>query len=187
MSLRPNAVESLPPATPHWYPEETSKLHLTHGPVRPLQLNVDPVLRRAPQPLPQALPRCLAISIDIYIGRRSVLKLNLGRNDVLFIPSPHDLGAFLFRLIENRAEFRLRLCRRPRRHAAPRVNDHYSHFFAFRAFDRDLRRSMPESTSGELLKNSDIVLALCAGVRRSEEHTSELQSLRHLVCRLLLE
>src|SRR5437899_8863249 len=26
-----------------------------------------------------------------------------------------------------------------------------------------------------------------AGVRRSEEHTSELQSLRHLVCRLLLE
>src|SRR5258705_12236251 len=26
-----------------------------------------------------------------------------------------------------------------------------------------------------------------AGARRSEEHTSELQSLRHLVCRLLLE
>src|SRR5258705_9978641 len=26
-----------------------------------------------------------------------------------------------------------------------------------------------------------------AGVGRSEEHTSELQSLRHLVCRLLLE
>src|SRR5437899_9844782 len=26
-----------------------------------------------------------------------------------------------------------------------------------------------------------------AGFRRSEEHTSELQSLRHLVCRLLLE
>src|SRR5438045_5299726 len=32
-------------------------------------------------------------------------------------------------------------------------------------------------------------LARCrrAGGRRSEEHTSELQSLRHLVCRLLLE
>src|SRR5262245_63099249 len=31
--------------------------------------------------------------------------------------------------------------------------------------------------------------AVCAKVRspRSEEHTSELQSLRHLVCRLLLE
>src|SRR5437899_7416182 len=27
----------------------------------------------------------------------------------------------------------------------------------------------------------------CARVVRSEEHTSELQSLRHLVCRLLLE
>src|ERR1035438_9765570 len=26
-----------------------------------------------------------------------------------------------------------------------------------------------------------------AGIHRSEEHTSELQSLRHLVCRLLLE
>src|SRR5205814_8660309 len=31
------------------------------------------------------------------------------------------------------------------------------------------------------------VLAVEAGVERSEEHTSELQSLRHLVCRLLLE
>src|SRR5258705_559940 len=31
------------------------------------------------------------------------------------------------------------------------------------------------------------VLRLLDGVRRSEEHTSELQSLRHLVCRLLLE
>src|SRR5205814_9265667 len=30
----------------------------------------------------------------------------------------------------------------------------------------------------------DALLPLCA---RSEEHTSELQSLRHLVCRLLLE
>src|SRR5205814_3115729 len=28
---------------------------------------------------------------------------------------------------------------------------------------------------------------IAAGVSRSEEHTSELQSLRHLVCRLLLE
>src|SRR5258705_5088647 len=28
---------------------------------------------------------------------------------------------------------------------------------------------------------------LSGGSRRSEEHTSELQSLRHLVCRLLLE
>src|SRR5205814_7196980 len=35
----------------------------------------------------------------------------------------------------------------------------------------------------------DVALLLClvAVVLRSEEHTSELQSLRHLVCRLLLE
>src|SRR5205809_1255386 len=31
------------------------------------------------------------------------------------------------------------------------------------------------------------VLLGCMGVRRSEEHTSELQSRLHLVCRLLLE
>ena len=30
-------------------------------------------------------------------------------------------------------------------------------------------------------------VAVCCSVLRSEEHTSELQSLRHLVCRLLLE
>src|ERR1035441_8745753 len=29
--------------------------------------------------------------------------------------------------------------------------------------------------------------SICRHVERSEEHTSELQSLRHLVCRLLLE
>src|SRR5262245_63149827 len=31
------------------------------------------------------------------------------------------------------------------------------------------------------------VAGMAGGVARSEEHTSELQSLRHLVCRLLLE
>src|SRR5258705_8683965 len=36
--------------------------------------------------------------------------------------------------------------------------------------------------AGELVKE-----ALPEGGKRSEEHTSELQSLRHLVCRLLLE
>src|SRR5262245_60553590 len=33
----------------------------------------------------------------------------------------------------------------------------------------------------------DYQLATLRGTARSEEHTSELQSLRHLVCRLLLE
>src|SRR5205814_5297188 len=32
-----------------------------------------------------------------------------------------------------------------------------------------------------------IAISLCRPAARSEEHTSELQSLRHLVCRLLLE
>src|SRR5437899_8103293 len=32
-----------------------------------------------------------------------------------------------------------------------------------------------------------VVVAPMMSVKRSEEHTSELQSLRHLVCRLLLE
>src|ERR1035441_4559519 len=35
--------------------------------------------------------------------------------------------------------------------------------------------------------NSPVRLCLYASGPRSEEHTSELQSLRHLVCRLLLE
>src|SRR5439155_3835316 len=33
----------------------------------------------------------------------------------------------------------------------------------------------------------EIVVAVAPGLRRSEEHTSELQSRGHLVCRLLLE
>src|SRR5437016_12138982 len=33
----------------------------------------------------------------------------------------------------------------------------------------------------------DMCTPFCAGSRRSEEHTSELQSLTNLVCRLLLE
>src|SRR2546429_1524506 len=49
---------------------------------------------------------------------------------------------------------------------------------------------------GEMRKESDLLnhvpnaapqLRRCDSVRRSEEHTSELQSRLHLVCRLLLE
>src|SRR5262245_63963056 len=43
---------------------------------------------------------------------------------------------------------------------------------------------------GITLVAQELTLFLCRGGRgtgRSEEHTSELQSLRHLVCRLLLE
>src|SRR5436853_5593519 len=38
---------------------------------------------------------------------------------------------------------------------------------------------------GEVVRLGDTVLL--TALERSEEHTSELQSLRHLVCRLLLE
>src|SRR5262245_25257489 len=43
--------------------------------------------------------------------------------------------------------------------------------------------------NGELLRrfNAQIGGPAVVALRRSEEHTSELQSLRHLVCRLLLE
>src|SRR5258705_4913544 len=42
--------------------------------------------------------------------------------------------------------------------------------------------------AGQLLGGQDPRRSQCGALRaRSEEHTSELQSLRHLVCRLLLE
>src|SRR5205814_10567989 len=47
----------------------------------------------------------------------------------------------------------------------------------YRIFTRSLRR----------LVNTNRCPARTSNSRRSEEHTSELQSLRHLVCRLLLE
>src|ERR1039458_10573203 len=40
---------------------------------------------------------------------------------------------------------------------------------------------------GEVQFDKNAVMDIKFGSRRSEEHTSELQSLRHLVCRLLLE
>src|SRR5262245_63616120 len=49
-----------------------------------------------------------------------------------------------------------------------------------------LRERLMVAAQGKSLKS--IVFAGCdGGEGRSEEHTSELQSLRHLVCRLLLE
>src|SRR6476659_3769862 len=44
-------------------------------------------------------------------------------------------------------------------------------------------RATPEGSDVELVTDSSYL----ANAIRSEEHTSELQSLRHLVCRLLLE
>src|SRR5437899_3574168 len=58
----------------------------------------------------------------------------------------------------------------------------------FRSFDRELVRSavpLLDHRIGGLLDES--APASVPARERSEEHTSELQSLRHLVCRLLLE
>src|ERR1035438_10604871 len=41
--------------------------------------------------------------------------------------------------------------------------------------------------NGSLAASEQDIIAHSANMHRSEEHTSELQSLRHLVCRLLLE
>src|SRR5438045_9401472 len=63
-----------------------------------------------------------------------------------------------------------------------------------------LHDALPISLMGEFPKHARVVYCdpqpkggYCVGIQfeghtiRSEEHTSELQSLRHLVCRLLLE
>src|SRR5205809_1987191 len=50
-----------------------------------------------------------------------------------------------------------------------------------------LFRSHLTSASAWARRRSLSALAACSEVRRSEEHTSELQSRLHLVCRLLLE
>src|SRR5687767_15668805 len=53
----------------------------------------------------------------------------------------------------------------------------------------DLRTGAPLPCSGARVRKEDLeVLRLArSDVHRSEEHTSELQSLAYLVCRLLLE
>src|SRR5207253_11376349 len=47
--------------------------------------------------------------------------------------------------------------------------------------------STPNVTPGTLWAGWIVVPPSCSAARRSEEHTSELQSRGHLVCRLLLE
>src|SRR5690625_7136402 len=59
-------------------------------------------------------------------------------------------------------------------------------YYGIKAVDPDklkkAKKDIRDDLSNEILKNNKIVLQL-----RSEEHTSELQSRGHLVCRLLLE
>src|SRR5258705_7323653 len=58
-----------------------------------------------------------------------------------------------------------------------------STLFPYTTLFRSICSTAWESPSTARLKGCSIFAALV----RSEEHTSELQSLRHLVCRLLLE
>src|SRR5262245_64989738 len=63
----------------------------------------------------------------------------------------------------------------------------YTTLFRSRELDSDVPASgRPSSAPRPTAVRAGPVPDL-GGARRSEEHTSELQSLRHLVCRLLLE
>src|SRR5687768_17820010 len=55
------------------------------------------------------------------------------------------------------------------------------------AMHHDLARCETCTTTAELLAQTDHAFAADPQTVRSEEHTSELQSRLHLVCRLLLE
>src|SRR2546429_6188072 len=64
----------------------------------------------------------------------------------------------------------------------------------FRSFERLIRLSMVSTSLSRVMneKSFDLISRItrpliCAPRSRSEEHTSELQSRLHLVCRLLLE
>src|SRR5438552_13761213 len=52
---------------------------------------------------------------------------------------------------------------------------------------RRVREQLTEIPLAHLERRHDPVRTVCEPVPRSEEHTSELQSPDHLVCRLLLE
>src|SRR5690554_760476 len=78
---------------------------------------------------------------------------------------------------------------------AHRSQLHGSHFFPFRTFSKFAlhdrtkteRLVIPSPREERLLCCPLFVLSLPSSSLRSEEHTSELQSRPHLVCRLLLE
>src|ERR1035441_10933584 len=69
------------------------------------------------------------------------------------------------------------------RYQAPLENLTSTGFLQGRAQGRRAPRARPTLTG----VNGDVHLLVLDQQSRSEEHTSELQSLRHLVCRLLLE
>src|SRR5690625_7102892 len=52
---------------------------------------------------------------------------------------------------------------------------------------RKIRLFLPEPETSCIFTSCSLAYFLTEGIARSEEHTSELQSRGHLVCRLLLE
>src|SRR5690606_8402704 len=63
----------------------------------------------------------------------------------------------------------------------------YALFTPLIQYDENLEVRPYLAESWELLGDTGVVFSLRRDVRRSEEHTSELQSRENLVCRLLLE
>src|SRR2546429_1308778 len=60
-------------------------------------------------------------------------------------------------------------------------------FRSFESLAKTLQAPHPNETDGTCCKTEAVGHFFVARRRRSEEHTSELQSRLHLVCRLLLE
>src|SRR3712207_8706870 len=71
--------------------------------------------------------------------------------------------------------------------SAERLGETYHQ--ALRTFGRKLDSTAGNESSGEVPRRAGVLKPLQHGrpLKRSEEHTSELQSRQYLVCRLLLE
>src|SRR5205809_5186766 len=79
----------------------------------------------------------------------------------------------------------LRIRRPPRSTLFPYTTLFRSQMMAAHEFGKENYAKLDPMTVG--LPHPEAVAALISGKTRSEEHTSELQSRLHLVCRLLLE
>src|SRR3712207_8465017 len=76
------------------------------------------------------------------------------------------------------------LFRSPRHYAYLKISEGCNHRCSFCIIPQ-MRGDLVSRPIGEVLREAETLVA--SGVKRSEEHTSELQSRQYLVCRLLLE